>query len=135
MSDCACLWSGCDEVYHVLVSETRTAVEPLTCEECGQSIVVGQSYDHFEGCDEDEVDEEDEPFEDAAVHRHLTCLPCDEIRRKLYCDGWTYGTLWDDVRDQLFVETGLTITCLDKLETAAAKAHLQQQYLKYLKLD
>ena len=43
-------------------------------------------------------------------------------------DGFTFGQLWEDIEEQMFVERGLDSACLDKLTTVEAKQFLQRKW-------
>lgn len=124
MSDCACLYGGGDDYGPEFWSDTQpVARKPHTCCECKETIAPGTRYERYAGKWEGEV------------RTYTTCLPCREIRAALYCDTFVLMQLWEDVRDQIFNEGGLTIACIDKVTTAEGKMKLQQAWMDYLKED
>ncbi len=123
MSDCACLYGGfdgCEEGREFFSETTRTARKLWVCYECREQIHPKSRYVHTAQSDEGRV----------LVYR--MCLRCAEIKRALYCDGWYWGQLWEDITDQIFSNGGMTIACLEKLTTPEAKRYLQQRWMGYL---
>ncbi len=110
----ACIYSGGGdnppEVCGVLIVKAR---KPQTCCECGDAINPGDRYEVVSGKWEGEWS------------CFKSCLPCKEIREAFCCEGWTYGTLWEDAEG--FVEE-FTMGCLDRLTSAAAKFKLTQRW-------
>jgi hypothetical protein len=99
----------------------RRAAKPHQCFECGGAIAVGDRYEYFSGkCDGD-------------FFTQKTCLACVEIATAFYCGGRMLGTLWEDVRDQIFPEWNevTAIDCLARLKTDAAVAKMRAAYAKY----
>jgi hypothetical protein len=90
-------------------SDTRyvKARKPHKCCECGGTIVVGTVHQCVVGKWETSID------------TYRTCPICDEIRGAFCCNGWTYGSLWEDVNEQLLPY--MTTACLNELKTAEAK--------------
>lgn len=124
MDDCTCLYGGFDDYDEqgFQTRITRRARKEYQCVECREPIRKGDSYVHFAS-----------KFE-GRIFTNRTCVLCEEIREALYCDGYFFGRLWADVRDQIFDRTGLTVACVDKLTTVEAKKRLQQAWMGYLKL-
>jgi hypothetical protein len=123
MDECACLYGGFDDDDDTGFTATSvlTARKVHECYECHQVIQVGERYQRvvqkYEG----------------KIYAYKHCLLCVEIQNALYCDGgWLWGCLWSDIREQIFEGTGLTIACLDKLTTAAAKEKLQRAWKDYV---
>lgn len=89
----------------------QKARKEYRCCECRETIPIGALYERTIG------------KWDGEFNQYITCLACAEIRSTFCCDGWIYGDLWED-----FAESGgferMTTACLDKLETAAAKQKL-----------
>lgn len=119
MSDCACLWSDGDAC-EVARSVIRTASKEHRCLECREPIRPGQRYEFTSGIFEGD------PFS------QKICLFCVEIGNALYCDGRMFGTLWDDIEDQIFAERPSIASCLDKLQTPEAKQFLQRRWWQWV---
>jgi len=119
MNDCACLYGGfeSDECQFENVT-TRRARKDHICIECGETISKGQHYEIYTT-----------KF-DGEVKSVKTCAICKEIRSALYCDGFFFGQMWDDIRGQLFPR--FTLACVEKLSTVAAKDMLTRRYREFL---
>lgn len=98
------------EVCGTLIVRAR---KPQKCCECKDPINPGDHYEVTSG------------KWDGDWMSFKTCLPCKEIREAFCCDGWVYGSLWEDA--QGFLEE-FRMGCLDKLTTAAAKEKVTQQW-------
>lgn len=115
MSDCdlcvdACYYGDQAEFFD---SAMVTARKSHKCMECGDTIANGDRYERVSG------------KWDGDVSTYKTCAACAEIRGVFFCNGWTYGTLWNDF-DEYFVY--LTTGCVDQLTTATAKAKLVERW-------
>ena len=120
MSDCTCLYGGYDE-YDEGSFQSRTFVtarKDHVCVECKALIRKGDIYVRFASRN------------DGRVFSNRTCAVCEEIRESLYCDGYYFGRMWADIREQLFPH--FTIACVDKLKTVAAKEELTRRYREFL---
>jgi hypothetical protein len=117
VSDCdACIYTGCDgadepEFCNVVVRKSRKL---RICCECHETILPGTRYERTSG------------KWDGKVSSYNTCEPCAEIRQAFCCDGWVYGTLWEDAQEGFF--ESMSTACLDKLTSAAAKAKLLKEW-------
>lgn len=122
MADCACLYGGWDDYdgSGFQSSTTRTARKPHACKECRRPIRPGERYEHFSTKYEDRI------------FTIKTCATCAEIREALYCDGYVFGRMWEDIREQFFEQGGLNIACVDKLSTVAAKEVLTRRWREFL---
>jgi hypothetical protein len=122
VSDCSCLYDSGDGDQPSFHSRAwRKARKPHKCYECRRTIQPGELYEHFSGKWEHGID------------TYSTCAECQNIRASLYCgQEWTFGCLWEDVEEQLFRETGLTVECIDKLTTPEAKHMLQQRWMQFV---
>jgi hypothetical protein len=127
MDECACLYGGYDgeddydeDGNQLSRTSTVQAVDPLKCCECHGTIDVGQMHEHHVG------------YTDGREWSYDTCLVCAEIRSALYCEGWFFTMLWEDIEEQIFEERGLTQACLDKLTTPTAKRALQDAWMAFV---
>jgi hypothetical protein len=119
MSDCGvCLTTddgGCDTEF--LLMKIRCARKEHVCCECDQAIPKGTQYEYAWG------------KTDGELWRCHTCLPCAEIANAFYCGGRMFGgLLWDNM-DEVFEE--MNTACLDRLQTAAAKAFLLARWREW----
>jgi hypothetical protein len=92
----ACLCVDPDDVYRALVEyEIRVVDTPVECTECGEAILVGEEYEHFEGTldDIDALEEGEEPDVDVWT----TCLTCVAVRDSLFVCGWIFGEMWQRI--------------------------------------
>ena len=85
MSDaCYCDYES-PRVFH---DETRKAVRPHKCGECGRRIQTGETYEHVWG------------VWDGVSSHHKTCLHCrgfrEYVRAHVPCFCWLYGTMRED---------------------------------------
>ena len=110
----ACIYSdGGDNQPEVCGTLIVKARKSQTCCECREAITPGTHYEIVSGKWEGEW------------LSFKTCLPCKEIREAFCCEGWVYGSLWEDA--QTFLEE-FTTGCLEKLTTAAAKEKVTEQW-------
>lgn len=117
-----CFSGGFDDGADVADVTIRRARKSHRCEECRETIAVGQSYEHtsmlYEGTWE----------------RYRTCLPCAEIRNALSCDGsWVWGQLWRNAADVTFpaFQRASPIDCLAKIESLAARDKLRAKFAEW----
>ena len=122
MSDesCACLYGGYgnDDSDGFQCRTRLVARIEHKCIECAKSIVKGEMYVRFAGKD------------GGRVFSNKTCAICEEIREALYCDGYYFGQMWQDIEEQLFPH--FTVACVDKLSTVAAKECLSKRYQEWV---
>ena len=70
------------------------AKKKYKCTECGKDILPGDVYESFRG------------KADGQWHSGRTCPVCLNIRNVLFCDGWQYEGLYEDLDNHIFeVET------------------------------
>lgn len=120
MSGCGgvCVLVDVDEPPELHSSKTRVARKKHECGECGGSIEPGEQYEHFAG------------LNDGRWWSAKTCAPCVEIRSVLMCEGWLFGTLWDDIEEQAFPEFAHVgvFECLAQLESKASRDLLAARF-------
>ena len=90
-SECVCSSSfiGAD-FPDFLRSEIHVARKEHICCECGRRIPVGESYELVVG------------KWDGIFCTFKTCYSCKAIRDTLFCDGYTYGGIFSDLREYLY---------------------------------
>ena len=121
MNDCACIYDSAEgDLPEFYTQQWRRARKSYTCCECRGTIQRGDRYECFSGKWE------------RGVQTYRTCDQCQNIRESLYCEGWSFGQLWEDIEEQIFRETGLTVACIDKLTTPEAKAFLQRRWMEFI---
>lgn len=121
MSDCVCLYGG----YDADDAEFQCATTPVArvehrCAECRRTIARGEHYERYV------------TKHDGEISVSKSCAQCAEIRRALYCEGFYFGCLWEDVKDQIFESGKMNSACLDKLSTVEAKQFLQRQWMEWV---
>jgi hypothetical protein len=87
------------------------------CCECGDVIPKGTIHERVVGKWYDKID------------TYRTCPPCEEIRRALCCDSWTFTMLWEEFNEG--AAEALTTGCLDQLTTTAAKVKLLAKWREW----
>jgi hypothetical protein len=123
MSGCAdvCLYSSYDGSNEFYSESEPTARKVYTCCECGDAIAIGQRYNRASG------------KYDGTIFTEHTCAVCTEIRKAFCCGTWSFGMLWEEMRDQMFpvwVRVG-PFDCLAKLTTEAAREKCRVAYAQY----
>jgi hypothetical protein len=118
---CGCICTGGSDYGPTVSTESMpVARKAHRCVECKETIAKGKVYERISGQWEGDW------------RTYTTCAECREIRAALCCDGYIFGQLWEDVREQIFREGGLSVDCIDSLTTAAAKHKLQGEYMSFV---
>ena len=82
-----CIHIENDERAEFYSDKTVTARKSHKCGECGDEIKPGSTYERvfmvFEGHPE----------------IHKTCQVCLNVRNSLFENEWTFGRIWDDIRE------------------------------------
>lgn len=115
MGDCGVCIGGDPEGYcefsTIVIRKARKAHK---CCECDKTISPGEKYEYAVM-----------KFEGDLLHEK-TCLVCAEIATAFYCNGRTFGgALWQDME---YSFESMTVGCLNRLTTGAAKAELQRRW-------
>jgi hypothetical protein len=115
MSDCTvCIGGGSDDVMDFAQQTFPKAYKPHRCCECGRLIQTGTKHEKYTG------------KYDGGWDTYRTCMDCVYIRDGLRCgQSWMFGGLWEDI-DQIWPE--ITTACLNRIETASAKAYLVERW-------
>jgi len=96
---------GCDGFCSVRLARAR---KPHRCDECGDEIAIGQSYELNSGRWE------------VAWYRHRTCGVCQEIRAAFFSCGFLLGMVWEDLKEHIQAFDGeVDAECLVGLSPAA----------------
>lgn len=116
-----CMSADYDGSSEFVTDAMRKARKAHKCDECGAAIAPGELYENISG-----------KF-DGDFFSQKTCVVCMEIGKTFYCGGRILGTLWEDLREQIFPEWNevVAIDCLARLKTDAAIAKMRAAYAKY----
>ena len=113
MTDCPCLDIEPDygEQPSVHRVSTPKARKSHTCCECRGEIPAGTRYERVDGIWPD----------GAGVYK--TCTACADIRQTIFCSGWTYGEMWDDLWSyEYLIANAAPASCiLQELDAGAAE--------------
>ena len=118
---CLSAWEGDELDFDTYYERIVSIKKSCKCFDCGRVIPAGVKHEQCGGVYEGER------------KNWRFCLTCSEVSHAFYCEGRCFGTLWEDVEEQLFPE--LTTGCLAKLKTAAAKAELLTRWRKWKGLE
>ena len=98
--------------------DLRKARKPHVCCECRKPIARGERYEYASG------------VWDGRPDSFKTCLLCAEIRDHFACNGWIYGELWSDLRDNFFPDMKCGGECMTGL-SPEAKAKLIDERMEW----
>lgn len=101
----------------------RKAAKEYPCRECGAAIARGDRHELWVICNPD-----------GYWSRIRTCQMCAEIRSHFECGGWTFGVLWEELRENFFPNMKAGGPCMQGL-SAAAKRFLVDRWLKWKGLE
>lgn len=123
MSGCGdvCLDHSHDGHNEFFSQATAKARKEHVCEECCETIRVGQQYERSSGKSE------------GLVWTVATCLRCREIREAFVCGFVVFGMLYESIEEEMFPvwnERG-PIDCLAKLESRDARDYLRDMYREW----
>lgn len=118
---CACLWGSEDAEQPEFFDERWVVARgEYRCYECHRGIWPRDRHVRVTG------------KWDGEVGTYRFCSDCHDISQSLYCGGWTFGALWEDIQEQLFSEGPLNSACLDKLATVSAKQYLAERWWQWV---
>lgn len=108
------------DVYH---SSIVTARKTHRCCECGHVIIYKEQYERVAG------------IWDKSWSHYRTCLLCREVRHVFACgEGFTFTTLWNDMREYAFPELTTASECFREL-SAAAKERVLSEWRRWKGLE
>ena len=127
MSGCACIYVGdmecCTE--EIYCSKPK-AYFKHQCGECGGTIKPGERYERFVGYSASEMESYDYLAEgqgfrgDRDIFVGVTCLDCLSVRNEMFCEGFCWGAIWEDVNEHISdVEGQISSECLEALTPGA----------------
>ena len=76
-----------EEYCSVLSRKNVKAAKEYNCYECHDVIAVGQLYERISYA------------YDGKISAHKTCLTCVEIRNSLFCNGYRFEGVWEDISE------------------------------------
>lgn len=119
MSECGvCIGYEPDASSEFYNSRICRAKKSHKCGECRREIISGQEYEYASG----KFDNDFFTFK--------TCADCTSIRDAFNCSqSVMHGELWQEMGDYGFQQ--MTTGCLNKVETASAKAYLVERWRKW----
>lgn len=92
------------------------------CKECGKPISIGERYERSAARSE------------GSFYSHSTCATCAEVRNAFFCGSFTYGDVWNCIRENMFPawrKSGAW-DCLAKLNTEQALTKCNAEFKKWL---
>lgn len=106
MSSCSCVYNEYDGPMADFTHHTTpVAKKTHHCCECGREIAVGEQYERNVGVWEGTF---------------KVCLDCVSVRDELFCDGYSYGMVWEDLGEHLRAIRGeLSSDCMMNFTPAA----------------
>ncbi len=87
--ECACIYVGDYDPPEVSVDLMRRARKPHKCGECGRTIERGEMYERAWS------------IYDGRHDTNITCVDCLSLRKAFFCEGWLYGSIWEQFWDWL----------------------------------
>jgi len=83
------------------------------CVECHRGIKPGERYESAAGCWDD------------GFHVMKTCADCLSVRNAMFCSGWMYGEIWNEVREHLYYVDDLDLETTNQLTSNALERVLR----------
>lgn len=103
--------------------DTRRARKEHVCNECREKIARGERYEYVSG------------VWDGRPDSFKTCLLCVEIRNHFACEGWIYGEVWSDLRENFFPDMAAGGPCTAGLSPAAKQKLIDERMEWYFAQD
>jgi len=112
MSDCGCIYVTADWYLPTFYSIKKPkARKEHTCNECGQTIKVGDHYEKVTA---------KWPEDSGRIRTYKTCLNCLTIRDSFFCEHFYFGNIWDEMREHISEFDGqISEDCIAKLHKGA----------------
>ncbi len=109
MNDCACVYVDTyGEPPSFFKEELRRARKVHICIECQREIQPGEKYEYAVGVWEGQFDQ------------IKTCSDCLSIRKVMFCEGWLYYGLIEDLKEHVWgVNGNISEDCLVLLTPSA----------------
>jgi hypothetical protein len=97
MSYCSCVWVGdTDNFPEFINSKVITAQKTHRCTECAHVIQPGEKYERDSG-----------KWHETGFHHFKTCMTCVELRENLFCEGFTYTKIRENLYEHIQERRGL----------------------------
>lgn len=103
-----CIWE--------IPGNTTSLPHDAICEECSKPLPAGTTCEVYRKY---ETDEDGEPDYSHYVGEVATCPVCVEVRDVFCCDGWTFGSVMDDIYCAMDSSLDFNAGCLDGLSAEA----------------
>ena len=103
--------------------DVRKARKEHVCYECRGTIARGERYEYASG------------VWDGRPDSFKTCLLCAEIRDHFACEGWIYGEVWSDLRENFFPDMKAGGQCMAGLSPAAKQKLIDARMSWYFAQD
>ena len=103
MAECSCVYVDCydSETTEFFRDTIHVARKQHNCGECRRTIERGEEYEYVVA------------NWDGSFSTHKTCSGCMNVRDKMFCEGFYYGTLWDDIREHVrYMDGKISSECL-----------------------
>lgn len=103
--DCSCVYLETNNEFADF-SKTLTPIarKQHICVECGRTIQKGEKYEVVSG------------LWDGEFSTFKTCSDCLCVREEFFCDGYIYGTIWDDLHTHIdYIDGEVSSDCLLRL--------------------
>lgn len=111
MTGCSCVYVGEYDSPKFLNTIDRVARKVHTCSECGRAIDPGEVYEYSAG-----------KWDSFSTYK--TCRDCVSVRDEMFCEGWVYGCLWEDVAEHIRNVGDDVLSCDVKYMTRAGRDRL-----------
>ena len=93
------------------------------CCECGEEISVGDRYEKTSG------------VWDGRPDTFKTCLPCADVRDHFACNGFVYGEVWSQLRENFFPEMKCGGQCMEGLSPRGKRKLIDERMEWYFAHD
>ncbi len=108
MGECSCIYDGGYDPPQLYKESIRTARKGHVCGECSGAIKPGDEYEFVFGVWDDKADTQ------------KTCSDCLSVRDEFFCDGWSFGNIWERVGEHVSEMNGeISGDCLSSLTPGA----------------
>ena len=111
MENCSCVYLNVDGLPDVHTATERVARKEHQCCECGRTISPKEKYEDVSGKWEHGWD------------KYKTCGDCLSIRKEMFCDGWFYTMMYENLHEHVQeLDGAISEKCLLSLTKDARSA-------------